>query len=512
MKDEQNFDTVETKQARNMDIKCATMPFPPEDEGVYPDIPKIEIDVDVSGSFDYYHDSRLDTCKKLMKQYGIRQCFVTLTDSSHRNGGEVEHRTGYNIQGSNSFNDIRRNEMQSHESATNIINNDEIVNALDDAVVNGEKVVSDNESIKQLESQNDVGAGYPLEPSHMNHLQCPACPKSFKTRKLMRDHKAKSYGNRVYRCKRCDKWFSTRLKLDNHINVHLNRRPHKCSTCNATFTSNKNLCRHLKNHTVESERKFGCPHCPKRCNTRRHIESHIRMHTNERRFKCSECEKTYKYDAQLRIHHRLHTGQRFHCEVCKKPFVDKAEMKRHMVIHSDLRPYKCDTCGAAFKRKGVLNAHISRHGNLFNITKEECTICGQKLKFKHYLKKHMEIHDPNRPSFKCHVCGKVVATKKSLRRHMENTCPNLKHSEYPCDICEKSFRAKAYLWKHKKQHSDGDKYPCKRCDKSFAFLYHLQRHKRRAHDHTDERRGTKCKFCPVFCSRHGYAYSKTSYQ
>ena len=514
VKEESNFDTEKNKQARNTKMEHAPTISEHGDEGVYPVVPKIEIDVDVSDNLCYYHVSSLDS--ELMKQYGIRQCFVTLTDSYPRKGGKVEHQTSNIFLGTGNFNDTISDEMKPRAGfATNrpTMNDEAIANASEDVEFSGKSVPSGKDFIKSVKSQSDARSDLTYKSGQNNHqlskherirgyyepnLQCPACLKTFKATKLMRDHKAKAHGNRVYRCTRCDKWFSTRQKLDNHINVHLNRRPHKCSTCNATFTSNKNLCRHLKNHTVESKRKFVCPNCPKRFNTRRHLESHIRMHTNDRRFKCSECDKTYKYDAQLRIHHRLHTGQRFYCEVCKKPFIDKADLKRHLISHSDLRPYKCDTCGAAFKRKGVLNAHISRHGDLFNIAKDECRICGQTFKFKYYLKKHMEIHDPHRPSFKCHLCGKVVATQGSLRLHMKNSCSHLEHSEYLCEICGKTLRTKANLRKHKKHHTDGYKYPCKRCDKSYAFSYHLQRHTRKAHDHTEEKRGTKCRHCSHF--------------
>ena len=492
-----------TDALRNPDnYNCET-----DKENAYPDTPKIEIDVDVS---DNDYTSILD--RKLMRRYRIRQCFVALNGTNHRTGREIEHQNDNSISGSECFDESNSSQIDSDGSAINTLNDEEIFNnALDDIDFNGQDADSVNETITSVESQSFAGSDLTFDSIYTSdqpaeherilgysesELQCPVCFKRFKARKTMQNHKAKAHGNRVYHCDRCDKWFATRRPFDDHVRGHLNIRPYKCSRCSKSFTAYKYLYFHAKTHTEDSEKKYSCSYCTKRFVRRKHLESHIRMHTNEKPFKCSDCDKAYKYEPQLRIHRRLHTGQRFYCEVCKWPFVDKSDLKRHASVHSGLRAYKCDTCGAAFRQKGTLNKHVLLHTVPSKFEKKECNVCGQIFKCQSYLTKHMEIHDPDRPSFKCYSCGEVLASKGTLRYHIKNTCKSLEYPEFLCDICGKYLKTKDNLQKHKKNHTDGWKFPCRQCDRSFPYLNLLQLHIKKDHEHIPVRRnGTKCKFC-----------------
>ena len=463
--------------ARNMKTEPTTTAlFAQEDGGACPLEPKIEIDVDASEDFNYYANDIRKLDRKLIKQHGIRQCFVDLTYGEKRNVGEAEYKTSSKISGS------------------------KIKNGLDDVDVKRDNAIIADIDTKRpslkfdtTKTEHHIPKQWSVRDPFGSDLQCSVCFQTFKARKLLREHVTQIHGNRVHHCEFCDKWFADRLQYNNHVNIHLNIRPFKCSTCSRTFTSQKNFHRHFKTHTGEPERKYACAQCPKCFKTGRSLENHNRMHNNDRACKCPDCPKTYKYDAQLRIHRRLHTGQRFYCEVCKKPFIDKADLKKHVVIHSDARPFRCDTCGSSFKRKGNLNSHLLTHADLFNIAKETCKMCGHKFRD---MKKHMLIHDPNRPIFKCHFCGEDFNSKASRLKHIRDTCRHLKHSDYLCDVCGKALKTKCNLYKHRKQHTHCDRHQCKKCDKFYTYRHQLHRHVRRTHDHIKEtNRGTKCNFC-----------------
>lgn len=54
------------------------------------------------------------------------------------------------------------------------------------------------------------------------------------------------------------------------------------------------------------------------------------------------------------------------CPHCQKTFSFLCHYKRHLVIHSQDRPHKCELCASCFKRKDHLWDHVRRrHGKPF---------------------------------------------------------------------------------------------------------------------------------------------------
>ena len=52
--------------------------------------------------------------------------------------------------------------------------------------------------------------------------------------------------------------------------------------------------------------------------------------------------------------------KKYECHTCCKTFQRKYHLKRHQLIHSDKRPFKCDLCKEGFNDKSSLRAHCRR--------------------------------------------------------------------------------------------------------------------------------------------------------
>ena len=49
------------------------------------------------------------------------------------------------------------------------------------------------------------------------------------------------------------------------------------------------------------------------------------------------------------------------CGTCEKYLTNKTSLKRHMIRHLEVKPFKCQFCGKQFTRNGLLTTHVKKH-------------------------------------------------------------------------------------------------------------------------------------------------------
>ena len=83
-------------------------------------------------------------------------------------------------------------------------------------------------------------------------------------------------------------------------------------------------------------------------------------------FECSECHKMFKYESHFSRHILTHSDQRpYACSSCGKKFKRQDALKTHERTHSDDLPFKCSQaeCFERFASKAALRYHELRHAN-----------------------------------------------------------------------------------------------------------------------------------------------------
>ncbi|XP_035252780.1 zinc finger protein 653 isoform X2 [Anguilla anguilla] len=107
---------------------------------------------------------------------------------------------------------------------------------------------------------------------------------------------------------------------------------------------------------------------------------------------------------------------------CGKKFYLSNHLHRHMIIHSGVRDFICETCGKSFKRKNHLEVHRRTHTGE---TPLQCEICGYQCRQRASLNWHMKKHTTEAQyNFTCEHCGKRFEKLDSVKFHKLKSHPD----------------------------------------------------------------------------------------
>lgn len=115
-----------------------------------------------------------------------------------------------------------------------------------------------------------------------------------------------------------------------------------------------------------------------------------------------------------RIHRKL-----FECDVCNMKFSNGANMRRHKMRHTGVKPYECRVCQKRFFRKDHLAEHFTTHTKTLPY---HCPICNRGFQRQiamraHFQNEHVGQHDLVKS---CPLCSYRAGSMKSLRVHFYN--------------------------------------------------------------------------------------------
>ncbi|KAB0395196.1 hypothetical protein E2I00_018529 [Balaenoptera physalus] len=130
----------------------------------------------------------------------------------------------------------------------------------------------------------------------------------------------------------------------------------KADSCGKRLKSRDALRRHQENiHAGDPKKKLICSVCNKKCSSASSLQEHRKIHEI---FDCQECMKKFISANQLKRHMITHSEKRpYNCEICNKSFKRLDQVGAHKVIHSEDKPYKCKLCGKGFAHRNVYKNH-----------------------------------------------------------------------------------------------------------------------------------------------------------
>ncbi|XP_015834146.1 gastrula zinc finger protein XlCGF57.1 isoform X27 [Tribolium castaneum] len=230
--------------------------------------------------------------------------------------------------------------------------------------------------------------------------------------------------------------------------------------------------------------KVRCKLCNVKFENSKMIKWHRRKFHTPDRYQCTTCGKTFKERYLLKLHSVVHSPEKtYHCKVCGIYVKTYHQLIYHNRKHRTIDPKTCPHCNRQFRSASSYKEHLDTHKGL----QFPCTICQKTYKSILILNRHMKTHIDVAQS-RCEFCQKFFKTPNSLRKHVKKLHQGERHL---CDICGKSLTSAASLRDHTLIHTGEKPFPCPYCEKRFAKKQHLTDHVR---VHTKEKPHA-CPYC-----------------
>lgn len=243
-------------------------------------------------------------------------------------------------------------------------------------------------------------------------------------------------------CSKCDFQALYTHQLQQHIaEQHLdeNTELFRCKCCNFLSFS-KDLS---DTHFRDCHPKCICYVCGFTAEHSYIVKRHMQRH-DVSGCECSICGKKYKDQYILKMHFKMvHMPAEvlFQCTICSKEFTRKAHLKRHLRIHNPDKPFKCPHC----EYRGCERSDINKHLLIHDEPKYTCEICLKTFRHVKNKELHVRRHQGQR-DYTCGVCGFLGYTFTDIRKHIERKHMETRHI---CKQCGATFKSEALLREHR---------------------------------------------------------------
>lgn len=220
------------------------------------------------------------------------------------------------------------------------------------------------------------------KPSKKPRVRCTVCDQDFSDLPSMRRHRLIHSNDKPFQCEFCDKAFRRKDNLREHRNIHTLENVYPCTRCGKTFPRKYTHKVHMARFCTKDKPTSGSAvskdkevlawgesgpgtKSARGCTSTKGSSSKSLSNNTKSSDPCHICLKTFRDSSTLKRHLLTHSDERpFKCDQCHKSFRRKDHLQEHVIVHNEVRPFACQQCGKSFSRKNGLKTHMIRtsHG------------------------------------------------------------------------------------------------------------------------------------------------------
>lgn len=106
-----------------------------------------------------------------------------------------------------------------------------------------------------------------------------------------------------------------------------------------------------KTESSKSKENLICDTCNKEFDKVSSYKKHLLIHRNVKKFKCEHCFESYNIEDNYKLHMALHGQNQPTCPLCKRQFQRLASLKSHLMMHQVEETFVCRECLAEFEKE-----------------------------------------------------------------------------------------------------------------------------------------------------------------
>uniref|UniRef100_A0A4W6CRP7 C2H2-type domain-containing protein n=1 Tax=Lates calcarifer TaxID=8187 RepID=A0A4W6CRP7_LATCA len=314
--------------------------------------------------------------------------------------------------------------------------------------------------------------------------KCSYCSRTFCKKIRLKCHHRGHKTNTLLLCSRCGQYYGFR-KLNQHQKTCEGTAEPNTGSPNGNFgKSTSQTNQSVRKMPLQSNAtkllQLKCPYCTQRFRYRSILLRHIVSHTGVQPYACMHCGHRYgKGASKVKNDTKQAEGEtEYKCKFCTKTFMKARNLRRHILTHNEVKPYRCKACDSCFSRYDHLKVHQTRCKGKRPRLEEtfDCEVCSRSFSAQSKLSRHITMFHVTK-LFKCTLVPPESTVP--LQHHLSNM-PNIK--EEPVDeICGEQLNDSTNLICNLNTALGGEvpkQFFCPECNMSFASKAGLTGHVR----------------------------------